>query len=452
MRRDEPGFSRYGLDVAGGGSRKAVARGLSRVCSGLSALAEKYAATPAIGRTLLQDALPVGFGLRLAQAMAGIDSAMQRLHAEVAKNAKIQFGGAAGTRAGLGGKGTAVARRMAEALGLAADMPWHARREGVATIAAALGIVIGALGKLARDISLLAQNAIGEVLEPAIAGRGCSSAMAHKRNPTGCQVALSAALRAPGLVATMLSSLPAEEERGLGGWQAEGPVLAELFLLAAGSAEAMAVVAEGLDVDEAAISRNLHAAAIGDDIGESTAIVSELLAQLPEGLNMPFTTRDNTRLYWRLEGAENRPALLLLNSIGTDMSLWDAVLPFLKTVLPVAAHGYARPWRVRRTGRRLQPANAGGGCGAVMDAAGIAQTAVAGVSLGGMVAMQMALDYPEKISSLALICAWRRWIKPRGRAGSTPCAARARLPSPKWRSGVSCRLPTPRSIRTLPMA
>ena len=107
--------------------------------------------------------------------------------------------------------------------------------------------------------------------------------MAHKRNPTGCQVALSAALRAPGLVATMLSSLPAEGERGLGGWQAEGPVLAELFLLAAGSAEAMAVVAEGLEVDEAAIARNLQAAAMGSDIGESAAIVSELLAHYRKG-------------------------------------------------------------------------------------------------------------------------------------------------------------------------
>jgi 3-carboxy-cis,cis-muconate cycloisomerase len=264
-------------------AEKLLSADLSRVRSGLYALAEKYAATPAIGRTLMQDALPVGFGLRLAQAAAGIESAKQRLQAEIAKNAKIQFGGAAGTRAGLAGKGAAVARRMAEVLGLAADMPWHARREGVAAIAASLGIVIGALGKLARDISLLAQNAIGEAQEPAIAGRGGSSAMAHKRNPTGCQVALSAALRAPGLVASLLSSLPAEEERGLGGWQAEGPVLAELFLVAAGSAEAMAVVAEGLDVDEAAIARNLQAAAMGDDIGESAAIVSELLARYRKG-------------------------------------------------------------------------------------------------------------------------------------------------------------------------
>ncbi|WP_317152116.1 lyase family protein [Sphingopyxis indica] len=248
-----------------------------RVCTALYEVAERHAGTPAIGRTLLQDAAPVGFGLRLSQAAAGIDSAARRLHAEVAANAKIQLGGAAGTRAGLDGKGAAIAARMADDLGLAAGAPWHARREGVVGIAAAIGILIGALGKFARDVSLLAQNAVGEAREPAIAGRGGSSAMAHKRNPAGCQVALSAATRAPGLVAAMLGGLPQEEERGLGGWQAEAPALADLFLLAAGCASAMATVAEGLEIDKAAVARNLKAAGVGTDIGESVAIVAEIL-------------------------------------------------------------------------------------------------------------------------------------------------------------------------------
>ncbi|HEY0270328.1 MAG TPA: lyase family protein [Sphingomonas sp.] len=256
---------------------KMLAIDVGRTCGALSALALRHAATPAIGRTLLQDALPVGFGLRLAQAAAGIDAAARRLAGDVAVHARIQFGGAAGTRAGLDGKGDAVARRMAETLGLAPGEPWHARRVGVAAIAAALGILIGALGKFARDVSLLAQNGVGEAREPAIPGRGGSSAMAHKRNPTGCQTALSAAIRAPGLVAGVLAGLPAEEERGLGGWQAEGPALADLFLLAAGSARAMAIVAEGLEIDEAAIARNLTAAGQGADIGESAAIVAALL-------------------------------------------------------------------------------------------------------------------------------------------------------------------------------
>lgn len=252
---------------------------LTRITTALATHARRHAETPAIGRTLLQDALPIGFGLRIAQWQAGVAEAAARLRREVETGANLQFGGAAGSRAGLGGKGAAVSARLAAALGLPDVPPWHARRGGIAGMATALAIAIGALGKMARDISLLAQNGIGEAREPAIPGRGGSSAMAHKRNPTGCQIALSAALRAPGLVAGILSGLPAEQERGLGGWQAEGPALADLFLLAAGAADAMAGVAEGLEIDEAAIARNLAAAGLGNDIGESAGLVAALLAQ-----------------------------------------------------------------------------------------------------------------------------------------------------------------------------
>jgi len=250
---------------------------LDRIGCALAMIAERYAGSVAVGRTLLQDARPVGFGLRIAHWYAGTVEAAGRLRFEISAGSKIQFGGAAGTRAGLQGKGAAIAAHMADALGLACGPPWHSRRGGVVAIGAAVGIVIGTLGKMARDISLLAQNRVGEAREPIVPGRGGSSAMAHKRNPTGCQIALSAAVRAPGLVAGLLTGMPAEEERGLGGWQAEGPTIAELFLLAAGSADAMATVAEGLEVDEGAIAANLAEAHIGDDIGESVAIVAAIL-------------------------------------------------------------------------------------------------------------------------------------------------------------------------------
>jgi 3-carboxy-cis,cis-muconate cycloisomerase len=256
-----------------------LGRDLTRITTALAALARQYAATPAIGRTLLQDALPIGFGLRIAHWQAGIAESATRLRHEVEAGAALQFGGAAGSRAGLDDKAAAVSARLAAALGLPDAPPWHARRGGIAGIAAALAIAIGTLGKMARDISLLAQSGIAEAREPVIPGRGGSSAMAHKRNPTGCQVALSASLRAPGLVAGILAGLPAEQERGLGGWQAEGPALADLFLLAGGAADAMATVAQGLEIDEAAIARNLAAAGLGNDIGESAALVAALLAR-----------------------------------------------------------------------------------------------------------------------------------------------------------------------------
>jgi 3-carboxy-cis,cis-muconate cycloisomerase len=254
-----------------------------RLVGALAVLAERYARTPAIGRTLLQDALPITFGLRIAQWRSGIADAADRLRTEVIRNAALQLGGAAGTRGGHDGRGGAVARRMAADLRLAEAEPWHARRGGVCAIGAAAAILIGTCGKMARDVALLAQNGVGEAREPVIAGRGGSSAMAHKRNPTGCQVALSAAMRAPGLVAGLLAGLPAEEERGLGGWQAEAPIMADLFLLASGAVEAMAIVAEGLDVDEAEIARNLAAAGPSRDVGESAAIAAALLTSNTKG-------------------------------------------------------------------------------------------------------------------------------------------------------------------------
>ncbi|WP_353182538.1 lyase family protein, partial [Bosea sp. (in: a-proteobacteria)] len=125
---------------------------LARTARALAALARRHAATPAIGRTLLQDALPIGFGLRIAQWQAGIVDAAERLRREVEQGATLQFGGAAGTRAGLAGRGAAVAARLAAAFGLPDAAPWHARRGGMAGIATALAIVIGALGKMARDV------------------------------------------------------------------------------------------------------------------------------------------------------------------------------------------------------------------------------------------------------------------------------------------------------------
>lgn len=251
----------------------------ARCGAALAPLARQYAAVPALGRTLLQDALPIGFGLRIAQWHAGIAAAARGLAAAVDAYAVLQFGGAVGTRARLDSRGAAIAESMAAHLGLTAASPWHARRGGVAAIAAAVAILIGALGKLAQDVALLSQPGIGEAREPLVAGRGGSSAMAHKRNPTNCQVALSAATRAPGLVAGILAGLPAELERGLGGWQAEAPALAELFLLAGGAASAAAGIAEGLEIDRGAIARNLAGAGLGSDIGDSEALVDALIRE-----------------------------------------------------------------------------------------------------------------------------------------------------------------------------
>lgn len=119
---------------------------------------------------------------------------------------------------------------------------------------------------------------------------------------------------------------------------------------------------------------------------------------------MPFTTRDGTRLYWRLEGPAERPPLVLLNAIGTDMALWDSVVPLL---LP---HFQILRFDARGSGASDAPPGDysfemfAQDTIAVMQAAGLPRAAIAGVSLGGMIAMETALRFPEQVSALVLIC------------------------------------------------
>jgi len=254
-----------------------IRRDAAKLSDALATLTRAHASTPMLGRTLMQAALPITFGLKVSTWLAGVAGALERFEHE-SLAIRLQFGGATGSRAGLDGRGAALAERLAQRLGLANALPWHAERQGLAGLASALAILTGAVGKIAGDVALMAQVEVGEAFEPRQAGRGGSSAMAHKRNPTGCQVALSAAIRAPHLAATIVSALPQQHERGLGGWQAEGPVLADLFQLTHGAIAAMLVVIEGLEVDEGRMAANLAAAQVGTDTGESAALVAQALA------------------------------------------------------------------------------------------------------------------------------------------------------------------------------
>ena len=126
-------------------------------------------------------------------------------------------------------------------------------------MATALGLLVGTLGKMARDVSLLMQTEVAEGFEPAGQGRGGSSTMPHKRNPIACAVALAAATRVPPLVATLLAAMPQEQERGLGGWHAEWETLPEIFLLAAGALRHLADAIAGLTIDGARMRENIEA-------------------------------------------------------------------------------------------------------------------------------------------------------------------------------------------------
>jgi 3-carboxy-cis,cis-muconate cycloisomerase len=233
---------------------------LTRLERGLKRLATKHGATVMLGRTLMQPAPPTTFGLKAAGWLNAISRSHQRLNNAFATTLIVQFGGASGTLASLGGRGLAVGRALADELGLGLpDAPWHTHRDRLAELMCACGILTGSLGKMARDISLLMQGEVGEAAEPSEPGRGGSSTMPHKRNPTGCSLTLAQAVRVPGLVAGFLSAMVQEHERALGGWQSEWPTVSGIIQASGLAAASMAEVAEGLTVHPARMRTNIEA-------------------------------------------------------------------------------------------------------------------------------------------------------------------------------------------------
>lgn len=230
---------------------------LERALEGLSA---RHQNTVMLGRTLMQAATPVTFGLKAAGWLAAIRRSRARLDSGFADALVVQFGGAAGTLAALREQGLSVAAGLAGELGLTCpDAPWHTHRDRLATLLCACGVLTATLGKIARDISLLMQNEVGEAAEPGGHGRGGSSTMPHKRNPMGCSITLAAAQRVPGLVGSFLSAMVQEHERGVGGWQAEWPIVSAIVQSTGLAIASMAEVAEGLTVDETRMRANIHA-------------------------------------------------------------------------------------------------------------------------------------------------------------------------------------------------
>jgi 3-carboxy-cis,cis-muconate cycloisomerase len=232
---------------------------LVRMTDALAALATEHRGTPIVARTWMQQALPTTFGFIVAGWLDAVLRHRERLNECRPRVLCLQFGGAVGTMAALAGRGPDIAKALADELRLTLPaVPWHTHRDRMAEIATVLGLLTGTLGKIARDISLHSQTEIGELSEPAREGRGSSSSMPHKQNPITCAVVLQAATRVPGLVSTILSAMPQECERGLGGWHAEWEALPEIVRLSGGALYHLAEMLPSLGVHKDRMLQNLE--------------------------------------------------------------------------------------------------------------------------------------------------------------------------------------------------
>jgi len=232
---------------------------LAVIVGSLIALSEAHRKTVLVARTWLQHALPTTFGYITAGWLDAFLHHRQRLAAQLGNSLVLQFGGAAGTLAALGDRGTQISKILAEELALPLPrIPWHSQRERIAETATTLGLLSGTLAKIARDLSLYMQTEVGELSEPPSAGRGGSSTMPHKQNPVASAAILASTARVPALVSTVLTGLSGEYQRSLGAWQSEWEVVPEIMRLTAGGSHQMAGLLPRLNVNADKMRANLE--------------------------------------------------------------------------------------------------------------------------------------------------------------------------------------------------
>ncbi len=282
-------------------------------------LAAEHAGTVMAGRTLLQQALPITFGLKCAGWLVALDEAANALAAIRASRLAVQLGGAAGTLASLGEGGHAALGLLAEELPLAEPvLPWHTNRTRVAEVGCALGVASGALAKIALDVLLLAQTEVAEARAAGDRGRGGSSTLPHKQNPVDAVLIASAGKRVPGLVATLLAVMPQEHERAAGGWHAEWDTLTEIVRLTGGAAAHARQMLASLRVDVARMGGN---AGMTDGMIMAESVVARLAPALGRGAAQDLVTRvcaDAAK-----SGRPVREALLAERDIARHLSASD---------------------------------------------------------------------------------------------------------------------------------
>lgn len=308
-------------------------QGLQTLIESLLELAGQHLATPILARTLMQPAQVTSFGFKLVGWAAPLVRARLQLRETAQRALQLQLGGAVGTLAVMGAKGGAVAERMAEDLGLAvAEAAWHTQRDEWVRLGLEVAVLSGSLGKIATDLSLLAQGEIAELAEPSGNGRGGSSAMPHKRNPVSAMIALAAATRTPQSAAALLASMGQQHERGLGNWQAELAAWPGLFLSAHGALSALVEAMAGLQVDSARMLRNI-------DSLQGLVFAEAVSIYLADAIGRPQAHSLMEQLTQQAVAEGRQLVEVVTDAVETDPRLRDKIqLQALKTLFdPVAA-------------------------------------------------------------------------------------------------------------------
>lgn len=417
--------------------RRRVIADAEVLCADLVQLARAHRDTLMVGRTLTQTAVPITFGLKVAQWLVGVREAMAGL---LSLPLPVQCGGAAGTLSLIADVTDAAAApgQLAARLGLdVPELPWHTRSRPVTAVGDAITTLIDALGTMAADICLLSRPEIAEVSEGA---GGTSSTMPHKRNPVLSVLIRSAALQAPVLAAGLHTAAgQMVDERPDGAWHAQWPLyrdLLELALIATSQARDLiaGLVVHAETMHQRAVDRTTellaerHGAAgvpaeasPGDYLGQAGALVDVALTRTSAEMTLVFTPLTPSR--------PDAPLLIVGAGLGTTAAtLWGPVADLLAGIevvgVDLPGHGHSP---------------------AVTDTTTVAQLAeairrwvhdnvpaqrrvyYAGVSLAGAVALELALR-PDPFDAVVGIAtasrfggplAWRERATLVGKAGTS---------------------------------
>ena len=307
----------------------------------LFALAEAHKDTPMVGRTHAVQALPITFGHKCAIWLAEAQRNHDRLALSAARNFVSGMTGAVGTQASFGVQAFALDRMLMGRLGLGvADIAWQVARDRLADYANALGLIGGALAKIAHEIIILSHNEIDEVAEPFDHGKVGSSTMPHKRNPVICEgvLAVGRALRAS--VGLMQEALVVEHERDASTWRLEWKAMPECCLMTGAMLAQMKHVLGGLEVHADQMRRNLDTLggflmservmfALADKVGKQSAheLVYEVAMRgIDQGITFEQALTADARVQKALGATELRVLLDPTTYVGLAPEIVDRVL------------------------------------------------------------------------------------------------------------------------------
>ena len=234
-----------------------VARDLAALETALLDLAQRHRNTVMAGRTHGQPGAVTTFGLKAASWADEVFRHRERMRQGRSRWAVGQLAGAVGTLAFYGSAGARLRAAFCQELGLAdPGISWLTARDRVAEFGSVLAMISSTVARIGNEIYELQRPELGELHEPL---PGVSSiTMPHKRNPEISEHLDTLGRLARSSAAVLLESMVGQHERDGRTWKAEWIALPEVCLLTGAALRLANTVVGGLEVDVAAMSRNLN--------------------------------------------------------------------------------------------------------------------------------------------------------------------------------------------------